>query len=150
MDSPIPGDEEGNGRRILVVDDDPDTREFLGEALRALGHRHVTLAGEGFSALTHLEEGLAREEPFGLVLTDLRMPGMDGLTLLRWIRGHADLGPTPCAAMSGTGRGDVRAVLAALGVPAFLQKPFELKDLAGAIGEALEETKSAGAPTPLA
>jgi len=63
--------------RVLVVDDEKEIRVFLDKALRRLGGFHVELAGSGEEALRKLEK-----ERFEPVLTDLKMPQMDGLQLI--------------------------------------------------------------------
>jgi len=70
-------------RKLLVIDDDPAFRDSLAETLRDLGH-HVVEAADG-------EDGLARFDAArpDLVFLDLRMPGMDGLAVLRRLRGDA-------------------------------------------------------------
>lgn len=60
---------------ILVVDDEPDVRMYVERALRADGHEIVSCF-DGYMALTAL-----REQSFDLLLTDIAMPGMDGITL---------------------------------------------------------------------
>jgi two-component system response regulator FlrC len=66
---------------ILIVDDEPGIREFIGETLRGEGHEIVE-AGDGSEALAAL-----RKRGFDLVITDLRMPGpLDGLALVRTAR----------------------------------------------------------------
>ncbi len=66
--------------RILVVDDEPGIREFLVDVL-AMDHHQVVEAGDGRAA-----QALLRERQFDLVITDLRMPHVDGLTLVRGLR----------------------------------------------------------------
>jgi two-component system cell cycle response regulator CpdR len=61
--------------RILVVDDEPDVRMYVERALRLDGHE-VLSTFDGFMALSAL-----REAPYDLLLTDIAMPGMDGITL---------------------------------------------------------------------
>lgn len=61
--------------RILVVDDEPDVRMYVERALRIDGH-DVDSTFDGFAALS-----LLREKSFDLLLTDIAMPGMDGITL---------------------------------------------------------------------
>src|SRR3954466_13640198 len=65
---------------ILVVDDDIDTCRNLADILNDLGF-HVDTAHDGLSALE-----LARQRPYDVALLDLKMPGMDGLTLYRELR----------------------------------------------------------------
>jgi DNA-binding NtrC family response regulator len=66
--------------RILVADDEEGVRTFLAETLERAGHE-VTQVADGAAALA-----CAREEPFDLVLTDLRMPGADGMAVVRAVR----------------------------------------------------------------
>jgi len=73
---------ETRGRRVLVVDDDPGTREFLKSNLEKAGAQ-VTIAGDG----TEAEAALEGVEP-DLILLDLMMPGMDGTTFLQRLRTH--------------------------------------------------------------
>jgi two-component system, cell cycle response regulator CpdR len=62
--------------KILLVDDDTSMRSMVARALTSDGH-HVTEAGDGESAL----EALGKSPGFDVLLTDVQMPGMDGLTL---------------------------------------------------------------------
>jgi len=70
------------GIRVLVVDDDPYARQAMMEGLRSRGYR-VNGAEDGLQALQQL-----RREPFNLVITDIQMPRMDGVALLREICRH--------------------------------------------------------------
>ena len=63
--------------RILVVDDEKEIRGFLSKALSRMGGFQVDLAESGEEAIQKMEK-----EPFDLVLTDLKMPKMDGLQLI--------------------------------------------------------------------
>ena len=103
--------------RILVVDDEEDLRAFCEGALAPAGHE-ITTAGDGVEAL----EALARRR-YDLVLTDLRMPRLDGEALLRRVRtAHPD-----AAVMVLTAHGTVPKAVEAmrLGVSDFLEKPVE-------------------------
>lgn len=66
--------------RILVVDDDPNLLELLVDTLATVGYR-VTPASDGHKALDRL-----REQRFYLVISDIKMPGIDGISLMRKIR----------------------------------------------------------------
>jgi two-component system response regulator FlrC len=107
--------------KVLVVEDDDSLRDALQITLEAAGHR-VTAVDGGPAAL----EALARET-FSMVVSDLRMDPMDGLTLLGEIRsGHPGL---PVLLM--TAFGDVDKAVAAMrgGACDFMLKPFEPKTL---------------------
>ena len=69
------------GKRILVVDDDADSREIAAKALAVTGAT-ITQAGSGLEALEQW-----RRQRFDVLICDLAMPGMDGYEVLRTIRG---------------------------------------------------------------
>lgn len=107
--------------KILIVDDDGDLRTLLGLCFLRRGH-NIVVASNGAAAL----ECLAAHAP-DLLVTDLNMPVMDGLELLRRLRanGHHDL---PVIVL--TARSDQRAAATAVGADAFLVKPVPLRELA--------------------
>ena len=72
------------GKHVLIVDDDRDSREALGELLRTLGHE-VEVAADGCEAIT-----LAMERRPDVVLLDIRLPDLDGHEVARRIRTAAD------------------------------------------------------------
>lgn len=107
-------------RRILVVDDEPDLLEILSTELSDAGYE-VTCAQDGREAVER-----ARRDHFDVVLTDFKMPGMDGLATLAAIEA---LHPAQRAVlMTGFASDKVRGALKKSGRP-FLPKPFELDDL---------------------
>jgi DNA-binding NtrC family response regulator len=113
--------------RILVVEDDDETREAVAGALRDLGY-DAAVCPDARSARTHSD--------VDIVVTDIRMPGESGLELCAEIAGNRpDL---PVILM--TAFGDTRAVSLGLraGASDFLAKPFSLSDLGDAVGRALE------------
>lgn len=103
---------------ILVVDDDVALRAMLERALTRAGHT-VTLAVNGADALRILETS-----SFDLVLTDLVMPDVEGLQLLRDLRKKPS--PPPVIAMSGGARGSATylELASGLGAAEILAKPF--------------------------
>ncbi|HEY6809245.1 MAG TPA: response regulator [Gemmatimonadales bacterium] len=108
-------------KRILVVDDDADLRSALTRVLTHAGYQ-VRSAADGAEALR-----LHQEVPADLVLTDVYMPGEDGLAEIRELR--AGWPGVRIAAMSGAAdRGDVDLleVARAFGADAAIAKPFEL------------------------
>ena len=102
--------------RILIVDDEPDFRMLLGLSLSMLGHE-VKEADTGERALRELQHG-----DFQLVLLDMRLPGIDGLEVVRRLApGHP-----PVAMMSA--HADDRALrerALAAGCVEYLSKPFD-------------------------
>ena len=114
---------------ILVVDDEPMATDLLARFLSRCGYR-VSTAADGVDALTVCD----RDKP-DLVLTDLRMPRMDGLELIRKLR--ADRESVRIIAMTGNTLmgGDSDALGA--GAEIVLRKPLKLSDLHTHIQELL-------------
>jgi DNA-binding NtrC family response regulator len=102
--------------RLLVVDDDIQMLSALGEALRRKGHT-VETASNGIDAASKLENTAVQA-----VITDLRMPGMDGLELLHHVRRTKPALPVIVLSAHGTVPAAVDAIKA--GACDFLQKPF--------------------------
>jgi DNA-binding NtrC family response regulator len=102
-------------QRLLVVDDDALSREFLTEAARSLGYRV-----EAVAAPDQAIERLAGRD-YDVVLTDLRMPGIDGLELIRRVQAQAPGTATILVTAHGTLETAVEAMR--LGASDFLMKP---------------------------
>ena len=119
------------GKKVYVIDDDPAMRDSLDFLLGSAGFSVRVFD----SAQVFLDE-LAKLEP-GCVVTDVRMPGIDGIELLR--RMHSGARKLPVIVM--TGHGDVPLAVEAmkLGALDFLEKPFEDDRLIGMIETALSE-----------
>ena len=117
--------------RLLVVDDEESIRELLSRTL-TLAEYHVETVGEPGVALDRL-----RLSAYDLLLVDLRMPGMDGLTLIREAR---RLHPT-LRAIIITGYSTESSAIEAvnLGVVGYLVKPFRVPQVLGAVARALGE-----------
>lgn len=94
---------------ILIVDDEEPIRDLLGWMLEDHGHT-VYPAADGYKALALLRD----EKPIDIVLSDINMPGMDGVTLCRVI--EAEFPSLPVLLISGRPRPD--------GIKAFVAKPF--------------------------
>ncbi|GAB4375287.1 MAG: hypothetical protein Kow0062_14140 [Acidobacteriota bacterium] len=120
----------GADRRVLVVDDEEGVRTLVAEALRMWGFR-VRVADSGEAALGYLSA-----EEFDLVVSDLRMPGVDGMQL--WQRVRASGQDTPFVFSTGDAiSGDVHEFLERTGAPV-LVKPFTLLSMKEAVEQVLE------------
>jgi two-component system response regulator AtoC len=119
-----------NPKYILVVDDEPRMRRVLEIALAKLGHQ-VAVAGNGLEAAEIVQRG-----GVDLVITDLRMPQMDGIGLLARIR-ELEL-DTPVIVI--TAHGTVESAVAAMkhGAADYLLRPFDLETLELAVARVLE------------
>jgi two-component system response regulator HydG len=117
--------------RILVVDDDPDIRQNLNDILTDLGYR-VDSAQDGFAALE-----LVQRRPYDVALLDLKMPGMDGLTLYREIkRRRAATVAMLVTAYAGPATADEALTAGAWKVVA---KPVDFAELLRLVDSALEQ-----------
>jgi EAL domain-containing protein (putative c-di-GMP-specific phosphodiesterase class I)/CheY-like chemotaxis protein len=107
--------------RVLLVDDDPDVLRGFTRILSARGH-HVAIAARGTEAITKLSEGR-----FDVVVSDIAMPDMDGIQLLREVRRRDLLVPVILA----TGRPEVKTAAEAVEIGAFqyLIKPIQSEHL---------------------
>lgn len=119
--------------KILVVDDEVELKNILVESLNSQGYESVGVA-LGEEALTKL-----RDEPFDVVLTDLMMPGMDGITLVQ--EGLLIDPHLVCIVM--TGQGTIQTAVDAMKVGAFdyVLKPFRLQTLMPLLLRALNVRK---------
>ena len=113
------------GTRLLVVEDDPVSREMAGELLRAAG-LEVTLAADGQSALDLLA---GSPRGFDAVLMDCQMPGMDGHETTRRIRGDARWQALPVIALTARAMRDDRERILAAGMNDHLPKPLHVERL---------------------
>ena len=121
-------------RRILVVEDDEDMRENLRRILVGAGYE-VQMARNGAEAITVLDT-----HPCHLVLTDLVMPGMGGLELVRQIRQHDQI--VPVVFLSAFGDRATMAKATQMGVVDFLTKPFRAASLLGLVERILSSHSS--------
>jgi DNA-binding response OmpR family regulator len=114
--------------RILLVDDDPNLLVFLGEQLRDDGYS-VTTARDGVEALRRLESGWP-----DLLIVDMMMPRMDGLTLARQVKARADL---PIIVLSAIDAGDSKADALEEVAEDYITKPFHYGELRARINRVL-------------
>jgi CheY-like chemotaxis protein len=120
-------------KRILIVDDERSLVFLLGENLRTMGSEYqVQTAHCGEDALDK-----ATREPFDLIVTDHRMPGMSGLELIRRLR-HVN---PSIRTILITAYGDdiIEAEACQLGVFRYIRKPFQADEFLRATEEALVE-----------
>ena len=122
--------------RILVIDDDPDTRAMLEQTLTPAGYE-VILAADG-------REGVERyrASPADLVITDLYMPNQDGSETIRELRSCSS--EVAIIAMSGTtNTGTLLSIAQNVSAVGILPKPFVADELIAAVARALGERSPA-------
>jgi DNA-binding response OmpR family regulator len=123
---------------VLVVDDEPDVRDVVVRYLEQGGFRALQ-ASDGAVARSMLE----RETP-SLVILDLMLPGIDGLSLCRWIRERSEL---PVIMITALGEELDRLTGLELGADDYLTKPFSPRELVARVKTVLRRTS---APRPTA
>src|SRR5687767_5983974 len=115
--------------RVLVVDDEASIRDLLAKTL-ALAEYDVETASDAATALNRV-----RAAAYDLLITDLRMPGMDGLTLVRQVKGiKADL---PVIIITGFSSETSAIEAVNLGVAGYLRKPFRVPEVLAVAAKAL-------------
>jgi DNA-binding NtrC family response regulator len=125
----------GAGERLLVIDDEADLREMLEFILSAEGYDVVTVDG-GLAAID-----AARERPFDLAITDMRMPDMNGIETLTALK---ELDPTiEVVVVTGYASEQTAAECIRRGAYGYLRKPFELGELRPLIEGALARRAAA-------
>jgi DNA-binding response OmpR family regulator len=127
-------------KKILVVDDEKNIRLTLSQALETLG-MPVQTAGDGEEALQKLQDS-----DFSLVLLDLKLPGMDGLEVLRRIRESRP--KTRVIMITAHGTIDYAVEAMKLGAVDFLRKPFSPGEIRRLVGQVLERQDQEGEGLP--
>lgn len=107
--------------RLLIVEDEPKTAALLGTTLRNEGFEVVTMA-DGRAGLA-----AARRSAFDVLLIDIMLPNLDGLSLVRELRAGGD--PTPVIMLSARGEVEQRVEGLDAGADDYLPKPFAISEL---------------------
>jgi excisionase family DNA binding protein len=133
--SPAPGGREretGNVRpRILVVDDESSIRDLLAKTL-ALAEYDVDTAADGRAAIERV-----RQQQYDLLIADLRMPGIDGLSVIREAKRYQV--HLPVIIITGFSSESAAIEAVNLGVSGYLTKPFRVPQVLAAAAKALGE-----------
>jgi two-component system OmpR family response regulator len=119
---------------ILIVDDDAEIRQLLGDYLRKNGLR-ASAVGDGAAM-----RALLAREPVDLIVLDLMLPGEDGLTLCRTLRAQSTV---PVIMLTAKGDETDRIVGLEMGADDYLPKPFNPRELLARIKTVLRRTSTA-------
>ena len=133
--------EDLHGLRTLVVDDNATNRLILSEMLSSWGVS-ITTAANCERGLAELVRASEAGEPYGLVLLDCRMPGMDGFQLAKHIQNHPSLADMTVLMLTSDNRAGDTARCRKLGIGSYLVKPVRQGDLLDAIHAAMRKTES--------
>lgn len=117
-------------KKILIVDDEFDIVDVLGDLLTAEGYQVVT-AANGREGLLRLQDASV-----DLVLLDCMMPIVDGPEMLRLMRDNESMVDIPVIMMSAA---EMRQQVQALGCSAFLKKPFDLNSLLSTVARLVDD-----------
>lgn len=119
------------GEHIMVIEDDPSVRTLLDKSLTARGYR-VTQVHDGLEGLTRLEN----ERP-DLIIVDIMMPRLDGMTFVKAIKGDQSRKSIPVIFL--TAKNDPRSMIDGINVGAkfYVTKPFQLDELLDKVKKAL-------------
>ena len=137
-----------HGLRSLAVDDHPINRKILVETLSSW-NAHVTAVGDGHQALTALRQAAESSHPYGLLLIDCRMPGMDGFQVVDAIR-RSDLAAGLTIIMMASDHwADDIARTYDLGLNGYLTKPIRRSDLLQTLSIAMDRARGVPVTSPL-
>jgi two-component system chemotaxis response regulator CheY len=105
--------------KVLIVDDQNSVRQMTRISLEEIGVRHIHEAENGNAALD-----TASLQPLDLIISDFNMPEMDGLGLLRAVRGHPTARRVPFILVTGRGDRELVVKAAQAGANNYVVKPF--------------------------
>jgi two-component system, OmpR family, alkaline phosphatase synthesis response regulator PhoP len=125
---------------ILVVEDDRDIAELVTHTLRKAGHA-AEIAGSGTAALARV-----RSAPPDLIVLDVMLPGMDGLTVCRTLRGDPATAAIPIIMLTARAGEAERIEGLELGADDYVTKPFSPRELAARVTALLRRVQRAPAP----
>lgn len=105
--------------KVLVVDDQNSVRQMTRITLEQIGVRHIHEAENGVQAID-----TASKQPLDLIISDYNMPEMDGMELLRAVRGHPAARRVPFILLTGRGDRELVVKAAQAGANNYVVKPF--------------------------
>lgn len=118
--------------KILIVDDSATSRMIIKRCLELAGYRECSYfeAEDGLKALS-----LLGGQPVDLIVTDIKMPKMDGVTFIRKVKINDSIGDTPIIVISSLGNEALEDQLQEAGVKAVIKKPISPAKIVEALGE---------------
>lgn len=119
--------------KILVIDDEENMRKNLGQILGSKGYS-VALAPSGAEGLKMFEK-----EPFDLVVTDVTMPELDGMAVLKKIKQANN--KMPVIFITASDMNDVLKEAIQFGLDGFIEKPFNIESVFETVSEKLAKKK---------
>jgi two-component system chemotaxis response regulator CheY len=123
--------------KILYVDDSSTIRDMVESALLGLGYLNIQAAEDGVEALA-----LSEQEEYDLIITDINMPNMDGITFIKKLRNRLDYMSTPILVLTTEKTQEMKDKGRSVGATAWMVKPFNEKLLHKAILETIEKVEN--------
>jgi two-component system response regulator ResD len=139
----IPSEVAPDVKKVLVVDDDPAIHRLVSAIIQVIGDVEVESSYDGLDALER-----ARKGPPDLIVSDVNMPGMDGLELTKAIRETPELGATPVLLLTARAESQDKYEGFLQGADDYLVKPFDATELQFRIKALLRRSPRAAAAAP--
>jgi DNA-binding response OmpR family regulator len=124
------------GARVLIVEDEPHIRDLVALHLKLEGLTTVAV-GDGNEALRH-----ARSEPFDVIVLDLMLPGLDGVTVCRAIRRESENGDVPILMLTARREESDKVLGLESGADDYLTKPFGVRELVARVRALLRRPRA--------
>ena len=135
-------------RSVLVAEDDDDLRKLLADALRAEGFTVIECAN-GLALVEALVWRLeAEERPLDLIVSDVRMPGVTGLSVLEGLSAWGEIRNPPMILITAFGNPHLHELARRFGAVSLLEKPFEMKALMRMVRQAIDWSAPRGDSCP--
>ena len=119
-------------KSILIIDDDADIREATQLCLEITGHWHVLKASNGLDGIA-----IAQSEILDVILLDMMMPGMDGLTILKRLKGNPQTRGIPVIILTAKAQSHEQEYFGKLNVLSIITKPYDPMTISDQIFSAL-------------
>jgi DNA-binding response OmpR family regulator len=127
---------QGRAKVILIIEDEVDIRNFVSRVLELDGYQ-VLQAGDGKTGME-----IIRENPIDLVLLDLRLPGLDGWSILRQVKRTPEFSQIPVVALTAIAESGQRRRTLRMGATQYLIKPLSAHSLSKTIASILHQKGS--------
>ena len=121
---------------ILITDDSANMRRLIIDSMKSLGFLKIISAVDTNEALRKLNDQLEKGDPVKLILSDLNMPGRNGIEFLKIIKSSAAYKNIPFVLVTTEGERSSVLEAAVSGVSSYLIKPFEVQELSKRVVEA--------------
>ena len=124
------------GELILIIEDNEKNRKLCRDVLQVKGYRTI----ESETAEVGLD--LARSQAPALILMDIQLPGMDGITAMKRLKAESNTRNIPIIAITASAMTNNRTAMLAEGFDGYQTKPISLKDFLGEVHRLLELPRS--------